>query len=45
MKTVVIFLTPAFLLAPALQAGDHKKPVLSSEEQAAGNEGHRDEPE
>ena len=32
MKTILTSLTLALLLAPALQAGDHKKPALSSEE-------------
>ena len=32
MKTILTSLTLALLLAPALQAGDHKKPVPSSEE-------------
>ena len=32
MKTILTSLTLALLLAPALQAGDHKKPTPSSEE-------------
>ena len=32
MKTILTSLTLALLLAPALQAGDHKKPAPSSEE-------------